>query len=69
MAKYSKFIASILGSVVGFVLAFLASKGLGTCDAVGENCVVFGMTQESVMVLVMGALSALGVLTSPKNTE
>lgn len=67
MAKFSKLFGSIIGSGVGLLLAFLASKGLGTCDALGENCVVFGFTQETITVAIMGILSAIGVFASPAN--
>ena len=67
MAKFSKFFGSIIGSVVGLILAFVASKGFGTCDALGENCVVFGFTQETITVAIMGILSAVGVYGAPAN--
>lgn len=67
MAKYSKFFGSIIGSVVGLLLALAANAGFGSCDALGENCVVFGFTQETITVAIMGILSAVGVYGAPAN--
>ena len=69
MGRFSKMIGSLVGALVGAVLAYGAAQGLGTCDAAGENCVVFGMDQETVTGVILMVLSAAGVYVAPKNAE
>ena len=69
MSKYSKLIGSVIGAVVGLLLAIAANAGFGSCDLNGENCTVFGFTQETLTTALMMILSFIGVERAPANTE
>lgn len=66
MGAYSKFIGSIVGSIVGALLLWAASKGFGTCDAAGV-CTVFGINSETITGAVLAVFAALGVYVAPAN--
>ena len=67
MGRFSKLIGSLVGAAVGAGLAYAAAQGLGECDLAGENCVVFGMDQETITGALLMILSALGVYAAPAN--
>lgn len=69
MEKYSKLIASVVGSAVGIGVLWLANKGLATCTTAGaaETCTILGISTGQVNVAVTAAISALFVWAFPKN--
>lgn len=73
LGNYSKLIGGIIGGVVAIVMAYLASRGLGTCvpsaDVGGsEVCTVWGFTTTQVTAAVMLIVTNLFVVLFPKNT-
>lgn len=71
MGTYSKLIASVIGSLVAALLAYLATKGLGTC-AVGPDgtqaCSVLGFSSAQITGTIVTLISAAFVYFAPKNT-
>lgn len=70
--NYSKFIGSIVGSVVGIGVAYAATKGLGTCippiEPGGEEvCSVLGFTTGQITGGATMLLSAALVFMFPPN--
>lgn len=57
MAKYSKFIGAVVGSVIGALLVFLNSK---------LNIDLGGM-ETALNTLILSALASIGVYVAPAN--
>lgn len=70
MGTYSKLIGSFVGSIVAAAMAYLATRGLGTCvtgpDAV-QACSIFGFSDIFITSTVMTIVSGLSVYAFPKN--
>lgn len=71
--NYSKLAGSIVGTIVGNLVAllfvYLAFKGIATCETVDsvESCKVLGLTQVQVTAGVVGAVNAALVWAFPAN--
>lgn len=70
--NYSKLIGSIVGSGVAILVAYLATKGLGTCvppiEPNGEEvCSVLGFTTGQITGTLVTLMSAGFVFLFPKN--
>ena len=65
MSAYYKLIGTLVGSIVGIVLTYAATKGFGTCTATG--CTVFGISDVQITATLMLVLSAVGVHQAPPN--
>lgn len=70
MGNYSKLIAAILGPLVGILVTWLATKGLGSCgpgpDGV-QVCTLFGYTSAQIVGTMTTIGAALFVFFFPKN--
>lgn len=71
MGNYSKFIASIAGSLVAAGILWLANKGLATCTTVGdaETCAILGISTGQINAAVVAIISAGFVWAFPPNTK
>lgn len=70
--NYSKLIGSVVGSVIAIVVAYAASKGLGTCvppiEPNGEEvCSVLGFTTGQITGAAVAVMSAVFVWAFPSN--
>jgi len=66
MQQYWKLIGALVGNIVAIVLVFLATKGIGACDAAG-SCTVLGFSTAQITAAVMGALNMAFVHWFPAN--
>lgn len=70
MGPYSKLIGSLVGSIVAFVLAYLAVKGLATCTAGPDGtqaCAIWGFSDSQITGGIVSLISAVFVYFAPKN--
>ena len=74
--RYNKYFLATAGGLVGFGMALVVAKvpGAGTCeiDAVtgaASNCVILGMSEETLIGFVATAMSGVFVRFGPKNAE
>lgn len=72
MGNYSKLIGGIVGGIVAIGMAYLASRGFGTCapaaDASGsEVCTVWGFSSTQITAAVMLIVTNVFVFAFPKN--
>ena len=72
MGNYSKLIGGIIGAVVAMLMAWAASKGLGTCvppiTPDGEEvCTVWGFTTGQVTGAIMLVVTNAFVFFFPAN--
>lgn len=71
--NYSKLIGSLIGSVIAIVVAYAATKGLGTCvtpvtpPGAAEVCTIAGFTSAQITGSVITGLSAIFVYAFPRN--
>lgn len=70
MAKYSKLIGTILGSVVGVLFSYLASRGLATCTVVDavQTCAMWGISQAQVTGFLLAVFASAGTWIAPPNS-
>lgn len=71
MGSYSKIIGSLVGSIVAFILTWLAVKGLATCTPGPDGtqaCVIFGISDSQITGAIVAIISAVFVYAFPKNS-
>ncbi len=70
LGTYSKLIGSLAGSIVAFVLAYLAVKGIATCTPGPDGtqaCAIWGISDSQITGAITAVISAVFVFAFPKN--
>lgn len=71
LGNYSKLIGGIVGSIGGFLISILVTKGLAVCTVatvgVAASCSVFGIPEATIEGAITTAITAAVVHYFPAN--